>query len=156
MKGLIIIDMQEEYVGKKRNKKKHAYDSEQLTNSINTKILEYKQCGDTVIYIQNKGKAAQISALAEDLDVVSDLCFVKERASCFSCRELMAYLMDHKPSQLELAGVDGNYCVGMSAVDGMEKGFDIHVSLSCVGVGNDSKFQATKDRMLKAGVQIYE
>ncbi len=156
MKGLIIIDMQEEYVGKKRDKKKYAYDSEQLTKSINTKILEYKQCDDMVIYIQNKGKSAQISALAEDLDVVSDLCFVKERASCFSCRELMTYLMDHKPSQLELAGVDGNYCVGMSAVDGIEKGFNIHVSLSCVGVGNDRKFQATKDRMLKAGVHIYE
>ncbi len=156
MKALIVIDMQEDYTGQKRNQKRYPYDSMQLIKSINARITNYEQHTNSVIYIKNKGKSAQISALVEGLNVVSDLCFTKEKASCFSNPEFISYLIENNLSQLELAGVDGNYCVGMSAIDGAKKGFDIHISLSCVGIVNDDKFQTTKEKMLKAGVQIYD
>jgi len=43
MKALIVIDMQEEYVGQKRNKKRYPYDSEQLIKNINSRIATYEQ-----------------------------------------------------------------------------------------------------------------
>jgi len=43
MKALIVIDMQEEYVGQKRNKKRYPYDSEQLIKNINLRIATYEQ-----------------------------------------------------------------------------------------------------------------
>ncbi len=156
MKALIIIDMQEAYVGQSRNLKRHPYDADGLIKNINSKIADYKQRGDTVIYIKNKGKLADVSGFVKGLDVASDLCFTKARASCFSNTELISYLEDYSISELELVGVDGNYCIGMSATQGANKGYRIYVALSCVGVGNQDRFQLTKDKMLKAGVELCE
>lgn len=38
MKALIVIDMQEEYFGQRRNQKKYPYDSEQLIQNINKPV----------------------------------------------------------------------------------------------------------------------
>lgn len=52
MKCLLVIDMQEDYVGNKRNKKRYPYDEKKLILNINKKISEYP--AEMVFYITNK------------------------------------------------------------------------------------------------------
>lgn len=52
MKCLLVIDMQEDYVGDSRNVKMYPYNTKELIDLINEKILEYPS--ESVIYIVNK------------------------------------------------------------------------------------------------------
>lgn len=52
MKCLLVIDMQEDYVRNKRNKKRYPYDEKKLIVNINKKISEYP--AEMVFYITNK------------------------------------------------------------------------------------------------------
>ena len=53
MNALIVIDMQEDYVGQNRNKKRYPYISEQLVDNINLRIVDYKRNNDMVIHVNN-------------------------------------------------------------------------------------------------------
>ncbi len=156
MKALIIIDMQEEYIGQKRNQKRYPYDSEKLIKSINSKIADFEQHHDAVIYIKNKGKYDTISDLIPEMRLVSDLVYEKSKASCFSNDSLLAYLTDNKIKEIELAGVDGNSCIRSSALDGIKRGFSIRLSLSCIGVANIERFAEIREKLLKSNVGIID
>ena len=156
MKALIVIDMQEDYVGQKRNKKRYPYIAEQLVDAINLRISDYKQSNEAVIYVKIKGKFSIASPFIPEMNFVSDLIFEKSKASCFSSNALVSYLHEHEISQIELVGVDGNYCVGMSALDGAKRGFSICVNLSCVGVANIKRFASTKEKLIKANISILQ
>jgi len=156
MKALIVIDMQEEYVGQKRNQKRYPYDSEQLIKNINSRIAAYEQRTDAVIYIKNKGKSDRVSDLVAEMLLVSDLVYEKSKASCFSDQSLLIYLMDKAINEIELVGVDGNSCIGFSALDGIKHSFSILVSLSCIGIANAERFTATREKLLKTNVTIID
>lgn len=154
MRALIVIDMQEEYVGRKSNKKRYPYDSEQLIQNINLRICDYEQQGDPVIYIKNKGKSIHVSNLVATMRIVSDLVYVKSKASCFSNSCLLAFLIENALKEIEIVGIDGNSCVGFSALDGVKKGFSVSLSLSCVGIANIKRFDKTKEKLLKSNITI--
>lgn len=154
MKALIIIDMQEKYVGRKRSSRRYPYDVDRLITNINSRITDYETRGDAVIYIKNKGKSDDASDLVAEMRVVSDLVYEKNKASCFSHSSLLTYLADQAINEIELIGIDGNSCVALSAIDGTKRGFSIRLSLSCIGIANMERFAATKERLLKDGVTI--
>ena len=156
MKALIVIDMQQDYVGQQRNKKRYPYITERLVGDINLRIAEYVQNNEPVIYVMNRGKFSAPSPLIPEMNVVSDLIFEKSRASCFSDNALVSYLNEQKISQIELAGVDGNYCVGMSALAGAKLGFSICLNLSYVGIANIKKFYPTKVKLISANVSVLQ
>lgn len=52
MRYLLIIDMQENYIGEKRNKKKFPYDVKTLIDNVNHKINSYSK--EYIIYIKNQ------------------------------------------------------------------------------------------------------
>lgn len=155
MRYLLVIDMQEDYVGAKRNKRLYPYDTEKLIDMINKRINEYP--AESVIYITNKffwefGKEQK--KLVEGLKIVSDHLFEKRSKSAFSNGKLLEYLEKMSAESLELIGVDGNYCVGYTALDGVRKGFHIICNESCIGVGNVEKFRNMKSRLSKQLVQF--
>ena len=154
MKALIIIDMQEDYIGQNRNQKRYPYISEQLVNNINLRIADYKRNNDLIIYVKNKGKSSIASPFVPGMQFVSDLVFEKSKASCFSNMSLLSCIKDKAVNQIELAGVDGNYCVGMSALDGAKLGFSICFNLSCIGIANTERFESTKKRLVKANISF--
>ena len=152
MKALIVIDMQDEYVGKDRNQKRFPYDSERLIKNINMRIDEYERNRDLVMYVKNKRKTDRASDLVDGLRLASELVFEKDRASCFSNSSLLAYLTDKEVREIELAGVDGNSCVGISALDGIRYGFTICLSLPCIGIANEERFNLTREKLLEAKI----
>ena len=145
--------MQGDYVGNIRNKRTYLYDGESLINNINMKIEQYNQNDDMIIYIQNAAKGKK-SELVNGLSIVSNLVYEKQKASCFSNSELTACLIENKIASIELVGVDGNYCVGLSALEGAKLGFNVKLNLECVGIANPERFVKMKARLLNAGIAI--
>lgn len=155
MRYLLVIDIQEDYMGTKRNKKLYPYDTEKLINAVNKRIEEYP--ANSVIYILNKffwELNKQQKAPAKGLNIASDIFFEKKKKSAFSNVRLLEYLQNMNVKSLELVGVDGNYCVGYTALDGIEKGFQIICNQSCIGVKDAGKFKNMKKRLLKKSVQF--
>ncbi len=155
MKCLVVIDMQEDYVGECRNKKRFSYDTQKLINNINKRISSYPT--HYVVYITNKffwefNKSPK--KLVEGLDVVSDNIFEKRKNSAFTNSNFVEYLKKHDVHAIEVVGVDGNYCVGFSALDGCKKDFSVILNELCVGVSNKKKFEKVKEVLVKKGVKI--
>ena len=153
MKCLLVIDMQEDYLGNSRDVKRYPYKSKELIHSINNKILEYPN--ESIIYIVNRffweiGRKPK--KLVDGLSVISNNVFEKRMPSCFSNKKLLEHLQKIDASELELVGVDGNYCVGASAIDGINNQYKILFNASLVGVGDYNKFIRTKKKLEKMGV----
>ncbi|MCL2698416.1 MAG: cysteine hydrolase [Oscillospiraceae bacterium] len=135
--------MQEDYIKR--------YNGGFLISNINMRIKQYLRNGDMIVYIQNIAKGKK-SNLVNGLHVVSEFIFDKNRASCFTNHELKAFLKENNITDIELVGVDGNYCVGMSALDGVKHGYNIKLILECIGVINTNRFEKMKEKLLNAGV----
>lgn len=155
MKYLLVIDMQEDYMGIKRNKKRYSYDTKKLINNINKRISEYH--ADSVIYITNRffwEFRKEQKKIVEGLNIVSDNFFEKKKKSAFSNVRLLEYLKKMNVKSLEVVGIDGNYCVGYTALDGIRKGFHIIFNESCIGVSDTKKFKKMKKRLSKELVEF--
>lgn len=155
LRHLLVVDMQEDYVGTKRNKKLYSYDTEKLIHNINKRINEYP--AESVIYITNKFLwefSKEQKELVKELKIVSNNFFEKRKKSAFSNDKLLEYLRKMNVKSLELVGVDGNYCVGYTALDGIRKGFHIICNESCIGVRDVEKFRNMKMRLSKGLVQF--
>lgn len=60
--------------------------------------------------------------------------------------------MSNSIDEIEFAGVDGQFCVGKSALGAIKCGFSVRYNENCVGVRNNSKFLKMKSRLDNAGV----
>lgn len=152
---LLVIDMQEDYVGEKRDTKRYAYDTKKLISGINQRILQYPP--ESVIYITNKffwevGSTSKM--LVNGLNIVSSNVYMKKKSSALSNVMLLQYLRKMNITSLELVGIDGNYCVANTALEGVKKGFSILCNECCIGASDKTKFERTKLALSKRGVQF--
>lgn len=155
MQYLLVIDMQEDYLGVKRNKKRYPYDTIKLIKNINERINEYPD--KSVIYITNRffwelGKKPK--TMVNGLNIVSDYIYQKRRKNAFSIRRLQDLLHIDSTSSIELVGIDGNLCVGTTALEGVKMGFRIIFNESCIGIRNPNQFKKFKTKLTKAGVEF--
>lgn len=155
MQALLVIDMQEDYIGNKRNQKRFPYNSECLIENINQRILWFVENDGIVIYIVNRfiyqGKKFKPQPV-KGLSIVSSFVFEKRQADCFSVSSLLQCLKENLVDEVELVGVDGQYCVGMSALGAIRHNFSVRYNENCVGVRNGAKFTKMKNRLENAGV----
>lgn len=155
MKYLLVIDMQEEYLGKDRNKKIYTYNEDELIDNINRRIREYPR--DNVVYITHKffwELNKEPKKLVDGLLVVSDNMFEKRRASSFTNEKLCQFLLNRNVTELELVGIDGNYCVASSAKGGKKKEFKILYNEACIEARNKNKFIKVKEDLINKGIEI--
>jgi len=152
LKALVIVDMQEAYIGEKS---KYRYlNKKELIGCINQRIK--KASIDTIIiYIKNARKGVA-SELVSGLSIVSDLVFVKGKSSCFSNSEFIDCLVHNNVNELEIVGIDGDVCVKHTAIDGVNRGFAVTIPLSCIGVINKERFLRTREIFTKWNIQIVE
>lgn len=146
--------MQEDYVGNDRNKNRYPYKADRLIYNINKRIAEYSS--NNVIYVVNKFFWEWYQSekkIVEGLDIVSTHIFEKRKANCFS-NELMGLLQELELDEIELVGIDGNYCLRTSALVGEKNGFKISINKTCVGVTNILKFEKTVSLLSNRGIEI--
>lgn len=72
----------------------------------------------------------------------------------FPYKNYKIFLQKESAISLEIIGVDGNYCIGSTALDGVKKGFSICCNEKCIGVGKSEKFKKTKAKLINDGVKF--
>lgn len=157
MKALLVIDVQENYVGEQRNVRRFPYHSDVLVPRINQRIKECTKEEAFVVYILNRffyQSKKFIPQLAKGLDVASNNIFIKRGVNCFTNPELIHFLRENNITELELVGIDGNYCVAASARAGMKNGFSVILNLRCIEAAKMNNFGKTVINLQNAGITI--
>lgn len=154
--ALIVIDMQEDYIGEKS---KYNYYPHTLIDKINERITAAQNCDEMIIYVKNVGrrnKEPYVSAFVEGLSVVSDCIVEKGKSSVFDNATLVDMLKKNGIENIELIGIDGNCCVASSAIDASKLGFSVGFPLTYIGIKSKERFSKTREKLRKANVVIME
>ena len=152
---LLVIDMQEEYVGEGGNMRSHPYDAPALIAAINGRIAEYRS--EHVFYVLNRffyEPRKSPKTLVEGLDRVSGNVFEKRRGNAFTNSELAQRLRAMNADSLEFVGVYGNYCVADSALGGVREGFQTSCNERCIGTVNKRKYVRTRRKLAENSVSF--
>ena len=154
--ALIVIDMQADYIGEKS---KHNYYPNALIGKINDRIAIAVNSTEVIIYVKQVGRHSKkpyVLDFVEGLSIVSDFIVEKEKSSIFSNHTLLDTLKQNEITNIELIGIDGNCCVASSAIDASKLGFSVVLPLIYVGTKNKERFSKTREKLLRANVQIIE
>ncbi len=154
--ALIVIDMQADYIG---GKSKYDYYPDLLINRMNERIAIAVKQNEAIIYVKNIGrrdKKPYVSDFVEGLVVVSDFIIEKTKSSIFDNANLLDMLINNQISKIEVIGIDGNCCVASSAVDASKLGFSVVFPLNYIGIKNKERFSKTREKLIKANVEIVD
>lgn len=155
MRFLLIIDIQEDYTGEKRDKKKFPYDIETLIDNVNHRIDSYSK--EYVVYIKNQffwehPKTEKL--LSKDMNVVSEQIFTKRNNNAFKNAKFANFLREKNITELEIIGIDGNYCVKSTAIAASKAGYEVFLNENCIGIANTKKYEKSKKKMEKMGIKF--
>lgn len=144
---LIVIDMQEKYLSN--------YDIG-LLDRVNCRIAEARAKDEKIVYVKNIGNFGNREKyeLADRLSVMSDLIFEKDRPSAFTSDLFLREVAAEDVKVMELVGIDGTCCVKKTALDAVNKGFDVIWNESCIGRRNAEIYEKTRSELKKAGVRF--
>ncbi len=148
MRVLIVIDMQEKYLG---------YYDEDLLSNVNKKIkLSHEEEDVSIVYVKNIGITGNKSGyeLSDDLLLVSDLVYEKKSPSAFSSKEFSEKLKGLNATELEIVGVDGSSCIAKTALDAAKYGYKAEIVKACVGARSDKEYKRTLKKLEGAGIKI--
>lgn len=148
MQALMIIDVQRNYISNY---------PPALLQRINERIRQAFPRGEYVIYIINsklhKADAA-VQPLADGLYILGKSIFTKEHADAFTSPELLNFLAQQGIKEIELAGIDGNYCIAASAIGAYERGYNVKLCLNCIGARNAKRFERRLDELAAKGIKL--
>lgn len=155
MRYLLIIDMQEDYIGEKRNKKKFPYDVKTLIDNVNHKINSYSK--EYIVYIKNQflweSKKSE-KLLSKEMNVVSNQIFTKRNINTFKNIKFANFLKKKNVTELEIIGIDGNYCVKATAIAASKLGYEVFLNENCIGIADTKKYEKSKTEMERMGIKF--
>lgn len=143
-KALLVMDMQNACVGKNPSPY-FKYEIPYLMKSVNAVISQYEP--NNVYYIQtimndnfiNKFAPVKVfegsleAELAEGLSVVSVKRYIKYKGNAFTNLELKKALKHNGIDEIEIIGIDGGGCVGITALGAIKEGFKIVLNTKAIG-----------------------
>lgn len=151
MKALVVVDMQEDYIGKMS---KYKYDDKDLLiQKINEEIEKYEKDGNLIIYVKNNRKN-YCSNLVTELNLKSNLIFEKANSSCYSSIEFCNCLKDNFVHDIKIAGIDGNCCIKSTAIDAAKNNLNVVLQTDLVGVINKIRFVKTLENLKDHSVKV--
>ncbi len=142
-KALLVIDLQKDYLWKKR-KSMFTYDTDKLVGNVNRLIAAYKELGYDIIYIKHilpkllwgvgfSIKGTEGAELYDGLDIVSDLCFVKNRSDTYTAKAFRAHMKAQGYKDVAICGLDECGCVGATAKGAAKTGVNVFMIENCIG-----------------------
>ncbi len=152
--ALLVIDMQEDYIGKKS---RYHYYPDTFIDKVNERITRGQQDKELIIYIKNKGKrqgSPYVSNYVKGLQVISNYEYTKEKISAFVNSDLVTLLKDQDITIIEVIGIDGNCCVASTALDAKNLGYSVTFPIEYIGVNSKERFEKTKEKLKKAGITV--
>ena len=147
-KALLVIDLQEGYLEK--------YPS-LLLALVNERLQRAMADKELIVYVKNTKRlrsGKKTNELAENLNICSEHVLCKETASAFSNPELQELLRKNQITELEIVGIDGNFCITSTAIDSVQNGYKTLLQSACIGVQNVKRFEKTKISLLEKGIII--
>lgn len=157
-KALLVIDMQNIFVGKNSAKYIFKYNKDKLISSVNNIIDINKD--NLVIYIKNimtnnlfNRMFAPFKAfdntneveLIDKLKVTSQNIFKKYKGDAFSNKDLLTFLRKNNIEEIEIIGLDGGGCVSLTAMGAIKNGFKVTLNTNAIG----TTFEKRKERYYK-------
>lgn len=161
-KALIVIDLQNDYLWDKR-KPMFTYDTDKLIGNVNRAIAEYKEKGYDIIYIKHilpkilwgagfSIKGTEGAELYGGLDIVSDLCFEKNRSDTYTAKAFREYMLKQNCSGVAICGLDECGCVGATAKGAVKNGIEVEMLQNCIGSRfPDAKVQKMRNELRTLG-----
>lgn len=166
-KALVVIDMQNDFLWKKRNAK-FSYNTNELVNAVNNAVFNYKKSGYDIIYIAQMYpniiitkcfigfsiKGTSGAELYSKLNIVSDLYFEKKLPNAYFSKAFMEHMKKQSYTEIVLCGLDECACVGATAKGAVKTGAKVFMLENCIGTRfpND-KVLKMRDKLTSLGVQ---
>ncbi len=164
-KALLVIDMQNAFVGK-NHAKIFKYNREELIKAVNERIAVYEK--ENVFYIRHLLKNNFINKLApmkvfdgtyesevvDEVNVVSDNIFTKYKGDALTNPELVKALEEKGIKEIEVVGLDGGGCVALTAISALGKGIKVTFNQSAIGTMFEKRAERYKKIMLKKGAVV--
>lgn len=166
-KALLVMDAQEDFIGEQRNKEKFDYDDvDHLISNINDKISFYEKNNYEVIYIATvfpnkffykKFVKYAISGsfgakIDEKIKIVSENYFEKQCQNAFRNKNLVKFIKEKKITEIELAGVDGSFCVAKTAEGARKLNLKVNILSNCVGTAYPHKINKISKKLKQYGI----
>ena len=161
-KALIVIDLQNDYLWDKR-KPMFTYDTDKLIGNVNRAIAEYKEKCYDIIYIKHilpkilwgagfSIKGTEGAELYGGLDIVSDLCFEKNRSDTYTAKAFREYMQKQNYTGVAICGLDECGCVGATAKGAAKTGIEVVMLQNCIGSRfPDAKVQKMRNELRTLG-----
>lgn len=161
-KALIVIDLQNDYLWDKR-KPMFTYDTDKLIGNVNRAIAEYKEKGYDIIYIKHilpkilwgagfSIKGTEGAELYGGMDIVSDLCFEKNRSDTYTAKAFREYMQKQNYRGVAICGLDECGCVGATAKGALKTGIEVVMLQNCIGSRfHDAKVQKLRNELRALG-----
>lgn len=166
-KALLVIDMQNDYLGPKR-KTMFSYDSAELTASVNRAIHRYQSDGADILYIAHilpniatnrwfigfSIKGTEGAKLYDGLDIVSELYFEKNLSNTYTAKKFREYMKEKKYEEVALCGLDECGCVGKTALGAAKTGVRVVMLENYIGRRfPQERVNKMRERLKKKGVR---
>lgn len=165
--ALIVIDMQNDYLYEER-KAIFAYNTAELTTSVNNIIHEYKETGSDVIYIRHiiqnfptnrllfgySIAGTKGAELYSGLDIVSEYCFDKLVGDALSNKKLQELIGKNRYEVLHLCGLDECGCVTSTALGAAKRGIKAEIiRKGTATVFPQKRVEKARKKLEKAGIR---
>lgn len=164
-KALLVIDMQNFTVGEK-HAAQFKYNHETLIQAVN-KVIDTNR-SEKVVYIKHTMKKNLINRFApfqayegteevelvSNLHVVSDDVFTKYKGNAFTNPELNEFLKKHGIEFVEVIGVDGGWCVALTALGAVKEGYRVIVNESAIGTIHHKRKEKYFKKLREADVKF--
>jgi len=159
-KALLVIDLQEDFIGTTAKAPFPYKDSGRLVEVANKVIAEAAQRKMLIVYIRQEfdgvcakmvtrlllGKVAVKGTPGAEIDkriaIVSPHLFTKPEGNAFSNPKLEPFLEEHEVDELYLVGLDAAFCVDITANAGLERGYKVAIITDGVVTRFEEKWQA--------------
>ena len=163
-KAFIVIDLQKDYLWDKR-KPMFTYDTDKLVGNVNRAIASYKEEGYDIIYIKHilpkvmwgvgfSIRGTEGAQIYEGLDIVSDLCFEKNRSDTYTSKSFREHMKRTGYSEVVLSGLDECGCVGATAKGAVRTGIKVKMLEECIGSRfPEKKVQNMRQQLTALGVE---
>ena len=163
-KAFIVIDLQKDYLWDKR-KSMFTYNTDELVGNVNRAIAFYKEAGYDIIYIKHilpkvmwgvgfSIKGTEGAELYEGLDIVSDLCFVKNRSDSYTSKAFREHMERSGYNEVVLSGIDECGCVGATAKGAVKTKVKVKMLGKCIGSRfPEKKVQNMRKQLAELGVE---
>lgn len=171
-KALLVIDMQEDYLGKTARPPFPYKHAGILVNRVNDLIGILRKRGFLIIYVRQEFeglvgrtiakvisngsavKGAPGTSVDSRLVIKPDTSFGKPKGDSFSNPDFERYCIKNNINELVLCGLDGEFCIYHTIIGAADRGYKVSVVKDAVAFKNERKKETLFSKYEKHGCRL--